>query len=223
MNANAPYIPTQQSKFTAWLANFSTLITAAPATYGLLAADAVIIAGYYSAWLAAYNPVTSGATRTAQAVAAKNVAYATYLPLIRSYAQQIGNNVGVSSAAKIALGLNPKTSTPSPVSAPSSAPILVLQYAAPCVLALRYRDSAASPSSKAKPYGAINTRIVGKVSATPIVDPSTLPQLAVVTKTPFLLSTVGMGAGSQLYLAAYFVTRRGLASPPSSILVCTVV
>ena len=223
MNAVAPYIPSQQAKFTAWLLNFSTLITAAPATYGLLAADAVIIAGYYTAWLAAYTPVTSAATRTAQAVAAKNVALATYLPLIRAYAQSVANNVGVTSSAKIALGLNPKTSTPSPISAPNSAPILVLQYSAPGVLALRFRDSAASPSSKAKPYGAIQTRIVGKVSAIPIVDPSTLPQLGVFTKTPFLLPTTGLVAGSQLYLAAYFLTRKGLVSPPSSILQVTVV
>jgi len=223
MNAVAPYIPSQQAKFTAWLLNFSALITATPATYGLLAADAVIIAGYYTAWAAAYNPTTSAATKTAQTVAAKNVALATYLPLIRAYAQTIANNVGVSSSAKIALGLNPKTSTPSPITAPNSSPILLVQYAAAGQIVLRYRDSAASPSSKAKPYGAIQLRLVGKVSITPGSDPTTLPQLVVATKSPLVLSTAGMGSGGTLYLAGYWLTRKGLVSPPSPIIATTVV
>lgn len=223
MPALPPYIPTQQAKFTAWLANFSTLITAAPATYGLLSSDAAIISGYNTSWVAAYGPVTSPNTKTAASVAAKNVAFATYLPLIRAYAQSVANNVGVSSAAKIALGLNPKTSTPSPVTAPSSNPVLVVQSASSGSIILRYRDSAASVAVKAKPYGAIQCRIVGAVLSTPPANASVLPQIAIATKSPFVLNTVGLGAGSQLYLASYWQTRKGLLSPPSPVIVTTVV
>jgi len=156
-------------------------------------------------------------------VSAKNVALATYLPLVRSYAQGIANNVGVSSAAKIALGLNPKTSTPSQITAPTSTPILLVQYAAAGQIALRYRDSAASPSSKAKAFGAIQCRICGLVSATPVTDPTLLPQVAIATKSPFLLNTSGFAKGSTVYLAAYWVTRKGLVSPPSPIISTIVV
>lgn len=222
MPAVAPYIPTKQALFTAWLANFSALITADPASYGLLASDAVTVAGYNTSWVAAYTPVTSGSTKTPSAVSAKNTAYASILPPLRAYAQQVSNNPGVSSANKVALGVNPKTSVPSPVTAPASNPVLVLQSGSPGQVILRYRDSAASVSVKAKPYGVLHCSIVGKVSATPIVDPSLLPQLAVATKSPFLLSTVGLASGATLYLAAYWVTRKGLQSPPSPIITVTV-
>jgi hypothetical protein len=223
VNAVAPYIPTQQAKFTAWLLNFSTLITAAPATYGLLASDAVIIAGYYSAWLAAYTPVTSPSTKSAAAVSVKNTEYATIIPLIRSYAQSIANNVGVSSAAKIALGLNPKTSSPSKITAPTSTPILLVQFAVAGQIALRYRDSAASPSTKSKPFGVIQLSLVGQVSAAPIVSAAAMPQLVVATKSPLLLPTTGMASGGTLYLSGYWVTRTGLKSGPAPIIATTVV
>jgi hypothetical protein len=218
----APYIPNRQADFTAWLANFSTLITAAPATYGLLAADATIIAGYNTTWVAAYTPVTSKNTKTAAAVAAKNTQYAALLPLIRAYAQQVSNNVGVSSAAKIALGLNPKTSTPSPISPPASTPVLLIQYTQLGQVVLRYRDSAASVSSKGKPYGVKRLRLLGGVSTTPVTDPTKLPFLTVATKSPFVLSTAGLVSGGTLYLSGQWETQRGQTSGYASIISVTV-
>lgn len=222
MPALPPYVPPQQAKFTAWLANFSALITAAPATYGLLASDAVTIAGYNASWVAAYTVITSGSTRTPAAVSAKNTALATILPPIRVYAQAIANNPGVASAAKIAVGVNPKTSTPSPVTAPASNPVLVLQSGSPGQVILRYRDSAASVSVKAKPYGVVHCQIVGKTSAAPVTDPTTLPVIAVATKSPYTLTTAALASGSTLYLSAYWLTRKGLKSPPAPIIAVTV-
>ena len=87
MPALAPYIPARQTQFSAWLANFSSLITASPLSYGLVAGDATIIAGYNSQWVAAVTPVLSGNTRTPAAVSNKNTVLAQILPLIRNYAQ----------------------------------------------------------------------------------------------------------------------------------------
>ena len=170
----APYIPVRDADLNNWLANFSTLITAAPATYGLSTADAATIASEVAAWVAAYTPVTSSSTKTAQAVAIKNTAKVTVISQIRVYAQVVANNPGVTSGNKIALGLNPKTSGPSPITAPTSNPVLVVQSAGHLSIILRYRDSAASPSVKAKPYGAIACQIFGGPSATPIVARSRL-------------------------------------------------
>ena len=51
--------------------------------------------------------------------------------LIRTYAQNIANNPGVSTGNKIALGLNPKTSSPSPITPPTTFPSLALQSPKP--------------------------------------------------------------------------------------------
>ena len=53
MPALPPYIPVQEGEFTSWLANFSTLISAAPSMYGLLTSDAATIAAQNAAWEAA--------------------------------------------------------------------------------------------------------------------------------------------------------------------------
>jgi hypothetical protein len=222
MPAVAPYIPTRDAAFSAWLANFSTLITASPASYGLTAADAVSIAAQNSAWSAAYAVVTSPNTKTPAAVATKNTARVNAQRVARVYAQQIAANAGVAVNSKIALGLNPRTSTPSPITAPASNPVLTVQYAGNLSLALRFRDSSASPSVKAKPYGVGHLEIRYAKSATPINDPALLTSSAIATKTPFVLSLDGGYGGAQVYMAARWMTRTGKASPWSPIISMTV-
>lgn len=222
MPALPPYIPSKDANLSNWATNFSSLITAGPGTYGLVAADAVTIAAAVGAFNAAYAVVTSPSTKTAEAVSAKNTSRVTMLQTVRPYAQQIALNAGVSSADKIALGLNPRTSTPSPITPPVSNPVLVFQYAGNLSIALRYRDSAAGVSVKAKPYGVFSCEIYGAVSATPITDPATLMHLVSATKSPLTIVRSAADAGKQLYLAARWKTRTGGYSPWSPIVNFTV-
>ncbi len=115
MPSLAPYMPTREGDFTSWLANFSSLISASPSMYGLLTSDAATIAAQNAIWAAAYGPLTSNATKTPQAVQDKNIAKVGVTAQVRTYAQAIANNPGVTAGNKLALGLNPKTSTPSPI------------------------------------------------------------------------------------------------------------
>lgn len=222
MPAVAPYIPPRDAAFANWLSNFSTLITASPMTYGLMTSDAVTIAAQNSDFAVAYALVTSPSTKTAQTVSAKNTAKVNALAVIRPYAQQISLNPGVTSASKIALGLNPRTSTPSAVTAPASNPVLTVQSASNLALILRYRDSVSSPSVKAKPYGVTQCRVFGMASSAPVTDPTTLPLLATLTKSPGTITFASGAAGKQAYLAAVWATRTGLVSPWSPIVNFTV-
>jgi hypothetical protein len=76
----------------------------------LMPADAAAIAAVTAEWTAAYVSVTSNATKTLQVVAAKETARIKADAIIRPYAKQIADNVGVTVDNKIALGLNPRTS-----------------------------------------------------------------------------------------------------------------
>ncbi len=223
MPALPPYLPTKEADFNNWLNNFSTLISANPPAFGLMTTDAATIAAQTAAWTAAYGPVTSPATKTAQAVQHKNTAKVSVSAQIRTYAQAIANNPGVSSANKIALGLNPKTSTPSPITPPTTNPLLTLQSAANLSAYLRYRDSAASVSVKAKPYGVTQCQVFGLVSATPVSDPATMPLIATPTKSPFVLHFTADQGGKQIYLAARWAIRTGQVGPWSPIISFTVV
>jgi hypothetical protein len=217
MPALPPYIPAKDADLSNWLANFSTLISASPATYGLTSTDAINIAAANTSFQTAYAVVTSPSTKTAATVSAKNTAKVNTLAIVRPYAQQISLNAGVSSADKTAVGVNPRTSTPSPVTPPTSNPILSVRGAGNLSLILSYRDSAASVSVKAKPYGVTSCRIRYVVSATPITDVTVLTGLVHATKSPLTVTFASGDAGKQCYLAAQWVTRTGGVSPWSPI------
>lgn len=222
MPALAPYIPNQDAKLNLWLQNFATLTSATPAAYGLSAGDATSIASIIASWTLAYSPVTSPTTKTAAAVSTKNTSKVTTLAQIRVYAQQISLNPGVSSDNKIALGLNPRTSTPSPISAPTSTPVLTVQSASALAIILRYRDSAGSPSTKGKPYGVKQCVIRYAISATPITDVAMLTGLVLATKSPLTVQFLPGDGGKQAYFAAQWSTQSAKVSGFSPIISFTI-
>lgn len=217
MPSLAPYIPARNANLVAWAQNFSTLITASPATYGLTTGDATAIGSEYTTLNTAYGLIISPSTKTAATVSAFNTTKIAALALFRPYAQAISLNAGVSSANKIALGVNPRTSTPTPISTPTTNPVLTAQSASTAGIIVRYRDSTASPSVKSKPYGVIGVLIYAKASATAIVDPTMLSFEGTQTKSPFTLSMPAT-AGMTIYIAARWTTKSGKIGPWSPII-----
>ena len=218
MPSLAPYIPVKDSALNAWMQNFKTLTSAAPATYGLSTTDAANIAADITTWTSAYTPVLSPSTKTATTVSAKNSAKVTVLAQIRPYAQTISLNAGVTSANKIALGVNPRTSVPVPITAPTTTPVLTAQSTSTAGTIIRYRDATASPSVKSKPYGVTQVQIYAKASTTPLTDPTLLNFVEVATKSPLTVAMGSGAAGMTVYFAARWQTRKGLVGPWSPII-----
>src|SRR3954463_5534654 len=94
------YFPPTDAALSAWADNFSTLITAAPATYGLVAGDATAIAAVVTPFVAAVAAVADPGTRTAALVADKNAKRAAMAAVVRPYAQQIRHDTTVTDMAK---------------------------------------------------------------------------------------------------------------------------
>jgi hypothetical protein len=218
MSQAAPYIPAKDADWSNWLNNFATLIAASPATYGLMAGDSTTITAQKTAWNSAYALVTSPSTKTPATVQAKNTEKAIALAIIRPYAITISINAGVSSANKIALGVNPRTSTKTPITTPTTNPVLTAQSTSTAGTILRYRDATASPSVKSKPYGVIALLLYKKASATPITDPEELVFVDLYTKSPFQVTSENADVGKTMYWAARWVTRTGLLGPWSPII-----
>lgn len=222
MPALAPYIPPKDADLNSWLANFSSLITASPGTYGLVAGDATAIAAAVAAWAAAYALVTSPMTKTATTVQDKNAERVMVLATCRPYAQAISLNAGVSPSDKTALGVNARTSTPQPITAPTTYPLITIVSAITWGHIVRFRDQMASPSVKSKPYGVLQCQIFAATSATPIVDPTLLPQVGVQTKSPYTQMWSPAALGLKAYYAGRWVTRKGLVGPYGPIVSFTV-
>lgn len=228
MAASASYIPPKDADFQSWLLNFSTQLTASPATYGLVAANAVTVAAAYAAWNAAYllgggtyHLPVNPATKTPETTQAKADARISAESVVRPFAQLISRNAGVLASDKIAIGVNPRTTVPTPIPAPTSFPILSLVGATPWQHTLGSKDSAAV-TGKAKPFGALQLELRCTASATPIVDPEALAFVGLYTKAPFAVNFDVSDVGKQAYYSGRWITRTGLAGPFSAIVNFTV-
>jgi hypothetical protein len=217
MPALPPYIPPKDADFNNWVNNFSTVFSATPAVFGFQAGDATAVAGQVALWNAAYGLVTSPSTKTPSTVSDKNASRIVTQALVRPYAQTISLSPAVSQMNKISIGVNPRTSTPIPIAAPTTYPALTIVSALPLQHVIRYRDSLASPSVKSKPYGVVQMQLYGSASGTPITNPALLAFQMVSTKSPFLQTWDSSTVGQRAYYAARWVTRRGLNGPWSPI------
>lgn len=204
----APYIPARNVDFAAWLANFSTKLTAAPVTYGLLAGDAVIVAAVAATYAAAYAAATTPATRTSATIAAADAARAAAEATVRPYAVRISVNDGVSDANKILIGVNLPNATRTPVPAPATAPALNLVSAIIDQHTLGYHDTT-TPMSKAKPFGATGLQIYRTVAAAAAPTPVDAALYAVITKSPTNLATDSADRGKVATYFGRWVTRSG--------------
>jgi hypothetical protein len=210
--AVAPYIPPKNADLLSWAQNFSTLLTASPSTYGLMSSDAATVAATYAALAAAYALITSSATKTAATVQAFNIQKVTSLSVLRPYAQTIANNAGVAASDKIAIGVNARTTPPTPVPVPPTYPVLYFGTNSNAGQVLRYHDSTNSASVKSKPFGVLQVQIYALVSATVITDPTLLTLQRSVTTSPLQLTLGSGNAGKTAYYAARYITRKGYLS-----------
>lgn len=202
-----PYLPPKDADFNNWLLNFSTLITAAPTTYGLLAGDAVAIAAQNTAFAAAFTAATDPGTRGPATVAAKDAARVVAEAVIRPYAVRIASNPAVDDLDKVAVGVTVRSATRAPVPAPTTAPALMLTSAVPGVLNLQFRD-ATTPLVKAKPFGVIGAEVWVNFGTVPATDPAQCSYAGSYTKTPMQLDTTG-NAGKVTTLFARWFNRSG--------------
>lgn len=203
----APYIPPKDADFDAWAVNFSTLLTADPADYGLLAGDATAVDTVVDAWVIAYAAAINPTTRTAATVAAKDGARATAEATMRPYAIRIRNNTAVSDALKIGIGVTVPTFPPTPIPAPSVAPTLSLVSAIPLEQTLGYK--AVGAIGKAKPFGAIGVELWRSIGTVPAVDPAQCTFNGTYTKSPLRQEFDAGDQGKTVTYFARFVTRSG--------------
>jgi hypothetical protein len=187
--AQKPYIPSQQALTVTWAENFNSLILASPSTYGLLPADAATINSYVTAFTTAYTQSNRGSpsTRTPAAITSTNNAQAAMLTIVRTYAQQIRNNQGVTSENKQALGLTVPSSSRTPQPVPATAPGLSITGSTPGTFTLNIFNPQTPASKRAKAPGARSYAIFYALTPATVVPPTTptTTVLVIGTKTPF--------------------------------------
>lgn len=206
--AQPRYIPNKDADFATWLLNLSTLLTAAPATYGLTAPDAVIVAGVNTTFQAAYTAAIDPSTRTPVTITAKDAARAAAEATVRPYCVNVALNAAVAPEDKTALGVSLPRENPTPTPPPVTNPEVTLVQATSLQHTLSIRD-VTTPTTKAKPPGVTGAEIHIALGTIAAVDPATARLKQITTKTP---TRVDFNAEDRGKICTYFVrwtTRSG--------------
>jgi len=206
------YMPSGDSAFRDWLANFSSLIAADPVRYGLTAGDAAVISNHATSYEAVYLPSKQPTTRTPALVQQKDAVKASAMASCRVYAMLIKNNAGVTDDDKVALGLHVNDTTPTPIPAPTTAPLLAIQAAFSGEHIIRYADES-TPTSRAKPAGATLIEIYQNVSPGPDPVIASATSVGLFGKQPIHVSQDQANTGLTATYFGRWVTARGLVGP----------
>lgn len=209
-NMATDYIPATKAGRLAWLTNFSTLITATPAAFGLTAPDAVIIAAQKNAYDAAYTASVDPATRTAVTVATEQTAWATAEAIVRPYAVQISLDAGVTVGNKTAVGVTNRKTDRTPTPPPTDYPVLAALPSVPGQAKFEYR-AAGTPTTKAKPPGVIGVETRYSIGTVPAIDADLARSLGTFTRSPFTVTTSPADKTKLMTVIGRFVTRGGPA------------
>ena len=208
-----PYIPASDAAFDAWALNFSTVLTANPATYDATSGMAGGVTAAYSTWHAAYLVVKVPSTKTKITVAAKQVARAALVALIRPIATRASADPAISIANKVTIGITPRTNVRTRQDPPQFAPgLMVLQVSPGGRIRFRIQHSGLNDQvgfrSRGKPQGVVAVQIGIYVGDR---EPE-LDELLVcgsISKNPGWVSLGSVNSGKPGWFAARYMTRRG--------------
>lgn len=209
------YIPTRDAELIDWGANFAGVITADPAAYGLLAADALVIQTNFNEFNAAYILAVNPATRTIVTIAAKDEEKAGFLSLARAYAAIIRANAGVTNEAKSAAGLTIPDPTPTPIPVPSTSPILAAPLQGQGVILMTITDSA-TPLLKKKPFGVAGGLLFFRqwTNLTTPPPPQDYMLIGLFTKSDNVITTSTFAAaGEKFSFNGQWYNRKGQLGP----------
>lgn len=217
------YIPTRDNDFDAWLNTFQSILTSSPAVYKQITGTAELVAEAFDNWHAAYEAANAPVTRSPVTIAAKDEKRILAEQLVRPIAVSISLHQDISPGDKVAIGVNPRTTIPAPVTEPTTFPVLSIESINTGIMDIRYRDVGAPAASRAKPANVTQIQLFAVSSATVVSNPATIPLTGVFTKVLMRQNWLPSEAGKTAYITARWQTRRGLVGPYAPILAVTIV
>jgi hypothetical protein len=158
-------VPTKDSLLATYAPNFSGIITLSPTTYNVTAGQATALGTATTNFTTAYAASSAEGTRSKSLTTAKNSAKTALLSLLRPMYGAIQASATVTNTQKVNLGIALRR-LPTPVPAPSTAPVVSVVSVNGRTVKLRLRD-AANPHRVGRPVGVASATVLSYVGATP--------------------------------------------------------
>jgi hypothetical protein len=206
-------IPRKESELVTYTENFSTKISATPATYGLTAAQASAFATLNTAWVSAYTTANEPSTRTVVTVEAKNQAKVNMLANLRSLIGIVQSTPTVTGAAKLELGITPRDVEPTPIPPPGFAPGLSIVSVTGRNVRVRLFDPA-NPTRRGKPPFIEGCSVFSFVGDEAPSDPALYKFEGSSTRTLFDVGfPESVPVGAKVWLTAFWTNPRLMSGP----------
>ena len=209
------WIKSKEAEFVTQAQDFSAKISAAPTTYGLVAADATALASDVTAFVSAYNLAVDPATRTKVTVEDKDTKKAVLIARMRSYGRRIQANPAVTNAQKVELGLNIRAFPPTPAPVPGTRPVGTVVSSYGRSVKMRIADET-TPSKRSKPANVSEAEVFTFVGDEPPADIFGWTYQGQASKTAFDVTfPASVASGAKVWICCRWCNRRGEAGPLS--------
>jgi hypothetical protein len=217
------YLPSADGDFQLWQQNFVTYAAGHMAELGLMATDLVDAAVAQTAWDTAYAANNSAQITARTAAQFKKDKRSSFEDCIRPLVRRLQASPDVSDDERRALGITVRDGTSTPTSVvgiSSNRPLATVDTSQRLRHEIKFVDEA-TPTSRAKPSGAMGCEIWVKVGAAP-ADPSELTFVALDTASPYIAEYNGADAGKTAYYMLRWVNTRSEKGPWSETVAATI-
>ncbi len=207
------YPPAREAQLVTYSANFKTKITATPTVFGLTAAQATSYGTKHDAFVAAYTVAQDPETRSPANIATKDVAKATLIAEFRMLAGIVQRFPGTTNPMRVELGLPERDTEPTPIPAPSAAPMIEVKSVSGRTARIRLMDSA-SPTRRGRPAGTIGAAVFSHVGPTPPADLAAWKFEGNTGRTTVdVLFPSTVASGATVWLTAFWFNPRKQSGP----------
>ena len=209
-------IPGVASKLVPFSTTFRDVLTASPGSYFLDPADITELTNVTNLFLSAQLAVSNPEARSGMLIEARDTAQANYYEVARPLYTTIQANPEISNEDKAAAGVKVKDTTPTPIPAPTTAPLVTVESITGNVAKVRLAN-AESPASRAKPAFVQGANVFTFAGETAPTDPSQWKLVGAVTRTAFeVVFDASIEPGSKVWLTACWFNPRSQVGPASN-------
>jgi hypothetical protein len=216
------YIPADDAGLVSWATVFTTKLGNDFATYGFTEAEETALTDEVESFASLVTSANTAKTTAQSTTQAKNTGKADLVPMLRSAASRLQVHPAMSDMVRSQFGITVRDTTPTAVTAPTSAPIIWVDTKDRLRHTVHFYDEL-TPNSKAKPNGVHGCEIYRKIGGTAPASVAECEFLGLDTATPYVIDYGAESGGLMIYYLARWATRSGLTGPTAGLQSATVV
>ena len=209
------YLPRADGAFDAWQANFEAYLFDHHVELGVSADERTQVREARVLWDGAFRDHHLAGAAAAAAMQTKDDRRGDYGRSIREVVRRIQTRQSVTDGQRAALGITVPDLVPTPTAAPTTRPVVRVDFGKRIRHTLRYADEA-TPTRRARPRGVLGVEVWVHVSPPgdpPPGGPDDLRFLMLSTRSPASAEFSGSDAGKTAHYMLRWLSTRGDPGP----------